>query len=47
MTTMKETIKLALGTLLLAAAVFAMAALPGFLDDRASTVPVARAELPR
>ena len=47
MTTMKETIKIALGALLLAAAVFAIAALPGFLDDLASTVPVARAGLPR
>lgn len=47
MTTMQETNKLAFGARLLAAAVFAMAALPGILDDRASTAPVARAGLPR
>ena len=47
MSTNRETLKLILGALLLAASVFSMAALPGFLDGAASTVPVEGGELAR
>jgi hypothetical protein len=47
MNTIKETIKLVLGALLLGAAFYLIAALPGFLDDTASTVPVGAAGVAR
>ena len=47
MNTIKEAIKLVLGALLLAAAVYLIATLPGLLEDTASTVPVGAAGMAR